>query len=264
MLIFCLIICICNRTFTTPPTSDLDSDSDSELDAAEQLEVDAWDLIREFATTDEMTLPDAEEALREILGAGYIQEHWQPALTAVMNAENDHDKALKAVEALAIIPFSMSDSTAISPSARPQPSAVHALPQLMQLESALLDSIQALHDRIPGHNVPTLEDLLDPPAERENADMQEFPGGEKEIVAIVQHEFAVQRGEIIEMEDVEDDESDTGEDMSRAEKMRLCMQLERVCMREAEGNLAFGLAKLLRAFHDELQEIELQSALQTS
>lgn len=60
--------------------------------------------------------------------------------------------------------------------------------------------------------------------------MQEFPGGEKEIVAIVQHEFAVQRGEIIETEDVEDDESDTGEDMSRAEKMRLCMQLERVCM----------------------------------
>lgn len=112
--------------------------------------------------------------------------------------------------------------------------------------------------------MPTLEDLLDPPAERENADMQEFSGGEKEIVALVQHELAIQRGEIIEAEDVEDNESESGEDLSRAEKMRLCMQLEKVCMREAEGNLAFDLAKLLRAFHDELQEIELQSALPTS
>ena len=51
----------------------------------------------------------------------------------------------------------------------------------------------ALHDRhhIFDHNMPTLEDLLDHPAERENADVQDFPDGEKDIVALVQHELAV-------------------------------------------------------------------------
>lgn len=208
-----------------------------------------------------ITLPEAEEALQDVLGNGYVSSHWQPAFNAVFLCENNHTKAVKAVKALAAIPFSI-PSTTLSPSAIPQPTASTALPQLLQLESELMATVQTLHDRhrIFDHDIPTLEDLLDPPAERENADTQEFPGGEKEIVAAVQYEMAVESGAIVETEDVEDDA--LRDFHSRVEVMGMCRQLERVCMQEAEGTLALDLAKMLRAFHDELQEIELQSSVQ--
>src|SRR4051812_16732589 len=57
----------------------------------------AWDIVKKFATTD-MTLPQAEEALKNLFGTGYVDEKWRPALTAVMNAENDVNIALKAIE----------------------------------------------------------------------------------------------------------------------------------------------------------------------
>lgn len=259
------IHCVCvnfrfNRTAATH--SSTDSDSDSEQTAAEQLELDAWDVVRDFASG-KITLSEAEEALQEVLGNGYVQSHWLPAFNAVFSCENDHKKAIQAVDALAAIPFGI-PSTTLSPSAMPQPSASTALPQLSQLESELMATVQTLHDRhcIFDHDVPTLEDLLDPPAERENADTQEFAGGEKEIVAMVQYEMAVERGEIVETEDVEDDVLGLGDFHSRVEVMGMCRQLERVCMQEAEGTLALDLAKLLRSFHDELQEIELQSSVQ--
>lgn len=226
------------------------------------METDAWDVVREFARG-EITLPETEEALQDILGDGYVPSHWQHAFQAVFICENDHDQAVDAVNALAAIPFTI-PSTTVSPSAKPQPTASCALPQLSQFESELMASVQTLHDRhrIFDHDIPTLEDLLDPPAEREDADTRDFPGGEKEIVATVQYEMAVERGEIVEDEEVEDDELGVGDALSRADVMGLCRQLERVCMQEAEGTLALDVAKMLRAFHDELQEIDLQSSLQ--
>lgn len=210
----------------TPPLQNSD-DSESEwaAEAARQLEEDAWDILRDFATSDSMTLPEAQEALQDVLGNAYVAAEWKDALDAVLNAEKNHDKALEAVEALAAIPFVMPDLVYASgsTSATPQHSTAPALSQLSELESALMESIHTLQDRIPDLHMPTLEELLDPPAERENADSQMFPGGEKDIVALVQHEMAVARGEIVEVEDVEDDGSDLGEDLSRAEKMQLIL-----------------------------------------
>lgn len=79
------IHCVCvnfrfNRTAATH--SSTDSDSDSEQTAAEQLELDAWDVVRDFASG-KITLSEAEEALQEVLGNGYVQSHWLPAFTAV-------------------------------------------------------------------------------------------------------------------------------------------------------------------------------------
>lgn len=249
-----------NRTAATH--SSTDSDSNSELDNAQKLELDAWDVVCEFASG-EITLLQAVEALQDILSNGYVSSHWQPAFNMVFTCENDHPKAIKAVKALAAIPVSI-PSTTLSPSAMPQPMALTALPQLLQLESELIATVQTIHDHhhIFDHDIPTLEDLLNPPAEWENVDMQEFPGGEKEIVATVQYEMAIESGAIVETEDVEDDTLGLGDFHSQVEVMGMCRQLERVCMQEAEGTLALDLTKLLRAFHDELQEIELQSSVQ--
>ena len=45
--------------------------------------------------------------------------------------------------------------------------------------------------------------------------------------------------------------------------MRMCMELEKVCMRQAGGDLAVNLAQMLRAYHSQLQREEIQSANQT-
>ncbi|KAI6141329.1 hypothetical protein BKA82DRAFT_4362456 [Pisolithus tinctorius] len=51
-----------------------------------------WQIIREFATT-EMSLPNAEAHLAAHLGCHYVDVDWQPALTAVMDAEGDASKS---------------------------------------------------------------------------------------------------------------------------------------------------------------------------
>lgn len=159
---------ISNRTTATHVSTD--SDSDSELDDAQKLELVAWDIVCELASG-KITLPEAKEALQDVFGNGYISSHWQPAFNAVFLCGNDHTEAVEAVEAHAAIPFSI-PSTTLSPSAMPQPTALTALPQLLQLELELMATVQTLHDRhrIFDHHIPTIEDLLDPPAEREIAD----------------------------------------------------------------------------------------------
>ena len=57
----------------------------------------AWSLIHNFATTN-MTLPNAETALKTLWGDGYVEEKWWPALKAVMDAKNDILAALSAIK----------------------------------------------------------------------------------------------------------------------------------------------------------------------
>jgi hypothetical protein len=55
----------------------------------------AWDLVRTFATSENMTLPQVEEGLRTLLGVSYVERDWQPILKVVMDAERDTEKALE-------------------------------------------------------------------------------------------------------------------------------------------------------------------------
>jgi hypothetical protein len=47
-----------------------------------------------------MSLPQAEVALKAHLGNRFIEFDWQPALSAIMGAEGDTDKALSLVNNL--------------------------------------------------------------------------------------------------------------------------------------------------------------------
>jgi len=61
---------------------------------------------------------------------------------------------------------------------------------------------------------PTLEDLVNPVEEWEIGDSPyRFEGGDAKIVAVVQHEMAVARGDVIKLEDSEDDAEDDVEDV---------------------------------------------------
>ncbi|KAF6756551.1 hypothetical protein DFP72DRAFT_768161, partial [Ephemerocybe angulata] len=48
-----------------------------------------------------MTLPQAETALSEHLGERFQDSDWRPALRAVMDAEGDVERAVRAVQHLA-------------------------------------------------------------------------------------------------------------------------------------------------------------------
>ncbi|KAK2462168.1 hypothetical protein APHAL10511_005800 [Amanita phalloides] len=52
----------------------------------------AWDILQNFATSG-MTLPTAEDQLKNYLGNQYNAQDWQPALNVVMNVEGNIMKA---------------------------------------------------------------------------------------------------------------------------------------------------------------------------
>ena len=47
-----------------------------------------------------MSLPTAETELEQTLGDAYIPAHWRDAITAVMEAENDHAVAIESINKL--------------------------------------------------------------------------------------------------------------------------------------------------------------------
>jgi hypothetical protein len=59
----------------------------------------AWHVIQDFTITD-MSLPDAEAHIKEILGTHYVDGDWRPAFKAVMDVEGDSNVAISAVEQL--------------------------------------------------------------------------------------------------------------------------------------------------------------------
>jgi hypothetical protein len=62
----------------------------------------AWGIVRDFAKTNKYMLPAVEAKLQTMLGNLYVDSDWRPALSAIMNAEEDGVRALKEVERLAI------------------------------------------------------------------------------------------------------------------------------------------------------------------
>ena len=84
----------------------------------------------EFATSDCMSLPDAEQALEELLGAQFVAVDWTAALDVVMLAEGDVNAALEGIEKLASVHSpSLSSSTTLPP----QPKRRNRLTQLQPL-----------------------------------------------------------------------------------------------------------------------------------
>ncbi|OAX30820.1 hypothetical protein K503DRAFT_670045, partial [Rhizopogon vinicolor AM-OR11-026] len=66
-----------------------------------------------------MTLPEAEERVKEILGTHYTDGDWRPAFEAVINAEEDSNAAASAVEQLAQAAFHRTGLKIRIPARRP-------------------------------------------------------------------------------------------------------------------------------------------------
>ena len=59
-----------------------------------------WEIIRNFATS-EMSHPEAEGHLQQVLGDDFVDSHWRPTLKAIMDVEGDAETALRNVQKLA-------------------------------------------------------------------------------------------------------------------------------------------------------------------
>ncbi|KAF8548889.1 hypothetical protein OG21DRAFT_1488994 [Imleria badia] len=119
----------------------------------------AWKIIREFATTD-LSLPNAEIRLQAHLGNRYIDSDWQPALKAVMDANGLEEEALNAIDRLehdAKARAGLKIRITLCPPQIPQ----------IQEEARLMETVNTLKSRNRIFDPSTLQDLVDPPEEKE-------------------------------------------------------------------------------------------------
>jgi hypothetical protein len=237
--------------------------SNPPLPCLDSQEKAAWDIIRDFASTD-MTLPEAEKALNDLFGDKYTDDKWRPALAAVMAAENDVSVALDAIDKL-----HTSESEQVATTGRPaesatQPSPLAKTDQGARLEAELMESVIELKKRrrIFGA-LPTVDELLAPEEEEEvGASPYQFEGGDKEIVAQVLHEQAVARGEVVDI-DSDDDDEENGGDMRIDEMLHLCEELEKGSISAPVG-CSLEFTRALRRFRVELKQSQFHQAKQVT
>ncbi|KAJ7224681.1 DDE superfamily endonuclease-domain-containing protein [Mycena pura] len=214
----------------------------------------AWEIVRAYTRTEEMTMPQAQEELKKRLGERYVEADWIEALSAIQVCEENVELALEEVEKLAKAAQHVPRLTI----------KITVASQIKVLERRLESLVAELKERkrIIG-TPPTLEEILNPPEELEiGEDTYAFEGGDAEIIATAQQQLAVERGEI-EVIEVDSDESGDDEDTpqaSSAEVRALCEKLESLCIGHG-GSL--DLQRQLRQFRGTLRRDELLNAKQS-
>lgn len=211
-----------------------------------------------------MTLPDAEAALQAHLGSRFEDSDWRPALKAIMDAEGVIEDALEAVDQLSEAASSRSGLKIRIP-------AKSALPQkpdqVVSLEADIMESVRTLksRNRIFG-TLLTVDELLDPVEERDSGDLEsDHDGSIKGIADEVRREMAIANGEIIEIEDEDDDVDDdlVGPSFSRTDLIKMCEQLEAGCMQYGDPTFSFDLSQLLSKYRANLRREEVLNSTQT-
>ncbi|KAF9220550.1 hypothetical protein BS17DRAFT_759531 [Gyrodon lividus] len=212
----------------------------------------AWKIIYEFAMTD-LSLPNAEIHLQAHLGNRFIDADWRPALWAVMDAEGDPQAAVLAIKPL-------------EQAAMRQPGLkthISLLPKdLPQLKSAGDELAHKAQNRI-FDTLLTLDEVLDPPEEVEIHEVEIFSSGKKgeeEIIDAVQHEMAVARGKVIEIDSDEEDNLEPC--ITRVQAMVLCEQLAGAVLEYGEAEDLSELSKQLCRFRAHLRRQEFANAKQ--
>jgi hypothetical protein len=179
----------------------------------------------------------------------YDAKKWQPALDAVMAAENDDDAALDAIIKLR---YTSNPVPSIPPPAKAAAQS--------QIETDLMESVAELknRNRIFGP-MPALDDLLDPVEEREVGDSPYlFEGGDEEIAAQVCRE---QAEDAIEIDS--DDEEEPEPDLTAAEMLQHARLLEIACLSSGVES-SFEVLQVLRRFRVQLTKMQMVNAKQVT
>ena len=140
------------------------------------------------------------------------------------------------------------------------------IPQLQEEEARLMETVNTLKSRNRIFDPPTLQDLVDPPEEKEvrQGPTMELNRSDEAIVAEVRHEMALAKGEVIEVETDDDDDNMPEPSISRAETMSMCQLLERAAKEHGDIEEVLVLSCLLHRFRAKLRHQEFFEAKQTT
>ena len=190
-----------------------------------------WNIIKTFASSG-MTLPQAEDSLKQIFGDQYNDDYWQPALKVVTETEPDEDihlliKALQQKSDLKKQPFTPTKYTEVAAEVA---STIKELGQRKQI-----------FDGTPSADV-----YIELEIERE---VEVVPvHTDDELVMEVLTEQAIEKGEIVEKEDDVCDEEEelemTKEILSSVIKLQWAFLLW--------GDVCVSAAKMLALVQDEV------------
>ena len=214
----------------------------------------AWDFIHQYATGT-ISLPNVETALHMHLGDRYVNTDWAPVLKAVMESE-DNESALDAVSTHRTATQSRSSIKICIPAR-----------QLTSAEGELMESVRQLKERNRIHGpLPPVNEVVEPPEER---DLPEpvLVGSVEAIADEVRRETAITNGEIVDVDNGENDDEDNAEAgaLPRDELIKLCKQLEASCMYYGgDAQFSFNLSCDLIKFRALLQREALLTSKQTT
>jgi hypothetical protein len=110
-------------------------------------------------------------------------------------------------------------------------------------------------------------DLVDPIKEHEIGDSPyRFEGGDMEIVAEVQREMTITWGEIIELNDLDNDSDEDNNDKYHLphREVNLCVLLEKACINYGDLNSSLELPHYLHSYRAQLQCDNLLNCTQSS
>ena len=183
-----------------------------------------WNVVYQFADLSSgMTLPQAEESLKEIFWGQYNDDDWRPALKIVTKTEPDED-ALPLVKAI------QRESRTKKQSFIPA--------EYTKVAAEITSAISKLKKRNRIFDgAPTADNFIKPEIERE---VEVIPiCTDDELVAEVLREKVIEEGEIVEVEDNDCNEEEpmmgTGEILSSIGKLRKALLLRSdLCIRTSE------------------------------
>ncbi|KAJ3715974.1 hypothetical protein DFJ43DRAFT_1043433 [Lentinula guzmanii] len=212
-----------------------------------------------------MTRPEAESALETLYGDAVVDERWTPILNEITDLEPDSDMTpiLSRIDAHLT---QNSSQTPLNITTPPKDS------RLQSAEKELMDHVQELRKRNRIHGQPfTVDEIIDPVEEAEIGE-EEGRYGEnavEKIVKQVRYEQAVKNGEIIEVEDEDENEQDAPPDISLRDLVATCKTLQTQCLtRNLEdpklAEQGMELMEQIRRFQGAVQKYSAKNAKQAS
>lgn len=205
-----------------------------------------WSLIYAFADSSSgMSLPEAEESLKQIFGDKYDDDYWRPALKTVTESEPDED--------VHMLIKSLQEKSRVGD----QPKFVPAeYTKTAQEVAAAIKELERRNRIFEG--APSADAYIEPDEERE-VEMEPIRTDD-ELVADVLREQAIERGEVEETEEIESEEEEEPE-MTTREILSSIGKLRKAFL--SRGDLCVRTAKMLTSVQGEIAREEMRNAKQT-
>lgn len=219
----------------------------------------AWAFLLEFISND-MTLPQAQHILENLLGSAAKEDPWKKALALLNDVEpDDTDAQIAAQQAVEKL------RAASRPSRQQATPMQNPTPVPSEAERDLHMKIKQLAERKLIRNALTIDEFLDPAEERQIGEGVHELQTDEQIVAAVRAEAAIQAagpaGAAAAESDEDSDDDDPAAHLPLETIIKLCDQLEAACVSRGVDNVLALRTELLKVKR-ELRQTQLHTAKQ--